>query len=285
MNIQSWKKILDEFPVCQSVPGCAGQPCGSLEGRIKVVLFDIYGTLIKPLIGDLDEQARTETVRESFRKTAYRFGFNAERGEKWYRDFFERIDELHCEMREIGIIRSEVLVEKIWQELLQKEGCNISLEEARSFAMYRELVANPVASFQGVCECLEMLKERGYRIGIVSNSQFYSLPVLEKALGTRLDKFLDSGLLFLSFELGFAKPDPHFFLLAKTRLALEGVDASESVVVGNDWENDIMGALNFGFKPVFFGGENRDEKNQRGKVVEGVPIVYKYKYLARLFES
>ncbi len=282
MVIDPWEKILDEFDLPDEVEGIQERPLGSLPGTPSIVLFDIYGTLVKPLIGDLDDQVRRKIGLESFIKTARRFGLSDEIGEAFFRKFFKKIEEVHSCLRNLGITRPEVLVEKIWQEMLREAGVDVSLEKAKSFAIYRELEANPVAPFKGAARLIKRLKERGVRIGIVSNSQFYSLPISSKTLGLPMDKYVDSSLVFLSFELGFAKPDPHFSLLVKTRLALLGINAEEAVVIGNDLENDVVAASDFGFRAILFLGEGK--KDIAFEAAEQAPVAYTYEQLKEILK-
>jgi putative hydrolase of the HAD superfamily len=84
--------------------------------------------------------------------------------------------------------------------------------------------------FPEVPEVLAGLKERGFRLAVISNFDRRLHPILE-ALGIR--GFFKS--VILSSEAGADKPDPQIF-----RLGLEamGVAAAEAIHVGDDPERD-----------------------------------------------
>ena len=271
----NWRDVLKNFPVPREEPGIDGD----VEGKLfpaKLVLFDVYGTLVKPLIGDLEAQLRSEMSIESFEETIRWFGLPKGIGGDLYKRFFSRISEIHGRLREIGIRQPEVLIEYVWRDILSDMGIQVSIEEARSIAIYREMKANPVAAFTGAARCLAKLKRKNIRIGLVSNSQFYTLPILSETLEIDLKQVFDPDCVFLSYELGFAKPDPHFFLMAKTRIAIEDISPREAVVVGNDWINDVRASKRFGFQTIFFRGEGREQEYDPDDIGDGSAIAYNY---------
>ena len=54
--------------------------------------------------------------------------------------------------------------------------------------------------------------------------------------------------LVTSEEVGVAKPDPAIFVDALARL---GVDACDAVMIGDSWENDVVGAAQCGIRAVW----------------------------------
>lgn len=55
--------------------------------------------------------------------------------------------------------------------------------------------------------------------------------------------------LFTSKELGYKKPDSKFFLEITSRI---GVNPSECIMIGNDYEKDIIPAKMVGMKTIFY---------------------------------
>lgn len=89
---------------------------------------------------------------------------------------------------------------------------------------------------------LASLAGRGYRLGVVSNSNGTVRASLETAgLGTHLGCVLDSG------DVGIEKPDPRIFAMAAERL---GADASQCVHVGDLNAVDVAGARAAGMHAV-----------------------------------
>jgi putative hydrolase of the HAD superfamily len=225
----------------------------SLDPRPAVVLFDVYGTLVAPALGDLEAQVRNRAARESFTAAARQFGFSHEAGLRWAEDFYRIIDEEHASCRALGISRAEVVIERVWEKLLRDTpGYRPEVHDPKDLALYRELQANPVAVYQGAADALTWLGRSGVVLGLASNAQFYTVPVLEACLGGALEELFDPQWIFFSFELGFAKPDPHFFRLVKTRALRSGLMPEQVLVVGNDPENDVAASRVHGLQAVLF---------------------------------
>ena len=256
----SWLSVLQEFRAREPAPTGSEGVVPVLEPPPKVVLFDIYGTLVCPLVGDLEDQARLVSGEDSFVATAERFGFSRDVGIKWHQWFFEAIAREHEEMMKKGVVPAEVQVDRIWASMLFRVGGNPSIAQARMAAAYREMLANPVRPFSGATEALQKFKKRGMRLGIVSNSQFYTMPILGLTLGIDPEEFFEPELTFLSFRLGFAKPSPYFFRLVRTTLYQVGLAAEEVLVVGNDCENDILAAQAHGLRALLFHGNDNSVK-------------------------
>lgn len=87
---------------------------------------------------------------------------------------------------------------------------------------------------QEVIDLCMTLKERGYRLGIVSN---WRGPLSEILRLQGMLEFFDS--IVTSHDVGVSKPDPKIF-----EMALEDLDepASKAIVVGDSYATDIIGA-------------------------------------------
>jgi putative hydrolase of the HAD superfamily len=268
----SFHRLLSLLPDPEPVPAGPVLTVPDVGSRIQVVLFDVYGTLVASKLGDLDQQLRRERERESFVDTARHFGFSDEVGLRWADRFYRDVEEDHEGCRRLGIQRGEVLVEVIWARLLEEAGGPPPGVTAHDAALYRELAANPVAAFSGTSKTLLELKQRGFRLGLVSNAQFYTIPILERRLGIPLQQVFDSGWTFLSYRLGFAKPDPHFFRLVKTTALRKGYTPDAVLVVGNDPTNDVEASELHGLKAVLFAPGHRSEASGR-PVIQNLEVL------------
>ena len=90
---------------------------------------------------------------------------------------------------------------------------------------------------------LVVLRDKGYRLGIIANQNFGTAERLE-AWGLR--KFFE--VIAASAEIGYAKPDKEIFEKA---FELAGCCAEESVMVGDRLDNDIVPAKALGMKTVW----------------------------------
>ena len=275
----SWLSILREFQIDGPAPTGPKGEVPTLEPNPKAILFDVYGTLVCSQIGDLNEQARLASEEQSFIATAERFGFSQEIGIKWHRWFFEAISLEHQEQERKGIVPAEVQVDGVWAEMIARAGGDPSVSQPRMLAAYRELLANPVRSFIGAAEALLKLKERGMILGLASNSQFYTLPILGKALGIKLEELFKTELIFLSYRLGFSKPSPYFFRLIRTKALYLGMRPEQVLVVGNDYEHDVLPAKIQGLQALLFWGN--DQSVRLGKTIGKESMVTNYETLLK----
>jgi putative hydrolase of the HAD superfamily len=97
-------------------------------------------------------------------------------------------------------------------------------------------------AYDDVVPALMRLKERGHRLGIISN--------WDRRLAGLLDGLGIAGLLdtiVSSAEVGLHKPDPRIFQLACDRV---GVQPGDAVHVGDHQYADILGASAVGMIPV-----------------------------------
>lgn len=97
----------------------------------------------------------------------------------------------------------------------------------------------------GSASTLAQLRDRGYRIAVVSNADGRVRALLEAAgLAPLLEFVVDSA------EVGVEKPDPRIFHAATGRL---GLAPKECAYVGDIYEIDVLGASGAGLKPVLIG--------------------------------
>jgi len=90
--------------------------------------------------------------------------------------------------------------------------------------------------YDDVLPAMKTLKQRGLILGLISNL----------TIGTAgLESYLD--FVVTAKEIGVDKPAPPIFLAA---LARAGVDASEAVYVGDQYQTDVVGARGVGIAPI-----------------------------------
>ena len=89
---------------------------------------------------------------------------------------------------------------------------------------------------------LDILKEHGYQLGIISNFS-HLLPSLCKKLG--VDRYMD--FIVYSDDVGVEKPHPQIF---KTALTLSGSQPGQCIHIGDSYEADVLGARAVGIEPI-----------------------------------
>lgn len=115
----------------------------------------------------------------------------------------------------------------------------------------------------GARELLTGLRERGHRLGLLTNGTTAMQRGKLRRLG--LEEAFDA--LGITEELGAAKPDPAAFHAVLARL---DVAPSDAVMVGDNLVNDIAGALDAGLAGAIW---TRVDPSDPGQPPPGVPVV------------
>jgi putative hydrolase of the HAD superfamily len=119
-----------------------------------------------------------------------------------------------------------------------------TLAEAMGTA-YVQRAPYRTALFDGAIDVCQALKGRGHRMFILTNG-FEEVQHI-KVNRSGLEPFFDG--VFTSDALGFKKPHPECFAKG---LALAGSSAERAVMIGDDWECDVDGAIQAGWGAVHF---------------------------------
>jgi HAD superfamily hydrolase (TIGR01509 family) len=94
-------------------------------------------------------------------------------------------------------------------------------------------------------ETLASLRERGFRLGLISNLSLLPHKVREDLDRLGIARYLDSASF--SSEVGVRKPDARIFLRTLTAL---GEDPAHAVFVGDRLNDDIVGAQAVGMRTI-----------------------------------
>ncbi|MGB0195355.1 MAG: YjjG family noncanonical pyrimidine nucleotidase [Flavobacteriales bacterium] len=119
-----------------------------------------------------------------------------------------------------------------------------TLAEAMGTA-YVQRAPYRTALFDGAIDVCRALKVRGHRMFILTNG-FEEVQHI-KVNRSGLEPFFDG--VFTSDALGFKKPHPECFAKG---LALAGSSAERAVMIGDDWECDVDGAIQAGWGAIHF---------------------------------
>ena len=105
------------------------------------------------------------------------------------------------------------------------------------------------ALFNNAIEVLEYLKEK-YIMHIITNG--FEEVQFKKLKNANLLPFFDK--IITSEKVGVKKPNPKIFQYA---MDISGASSNESIMIGDNFEADILGAINAGMQAIFceFNGE------------------------------
>ena len=103
--------------------------------------------------------------------------------------------------------------------------------------------------FEGTHELLTYLKAK-YQLHIITNG--FSEVQNDKLKNAGIEKYFDK--IITSENTGVKKPNPKIFQYA---IDISRANVKESIMIGDNWEADIMGAKNYGMKVIFCNFENQ----------------------------
>ena len=107
--------------------------------------------------------------------------------------------------------------------------------------VYRDAYDRDWRAVPGAAELLQSLRTHGLWLAVITNGLWSEQSAKLRRIG--LDAAVDD--LIVSERVGLQKPAREFFSHAVGRT---GLAASECVVIGDLWDIDIQGALNFGLR-------------------------------------
>ena len=110
---------------------------------------------------------------------------------------------------------------------------------------YTDYAARLVALVPNTMEVLNYLKEKNYKIHLITNGFLEVQSIKMQASG--LDKMIDSS--FVSEVVGFKKPDHRIFHHAMKEV---GGNIENSVMIGDDLSVDIIPAKEIGMTHIYF---------------------------------
>jgi putative hydrolase of the HAD superfamily len=222
-----------------------------LDG-IRAVVFDLSGTLLVSAAGG-------EPVHDDG-ATGNPPGFEAA--------FWDSVRARQERKRAAGIAHPEVDIREVWADVLARlgePGPEAAVLEER--ALRHECHLNPAWPMPNAEFILDALRESGFLLGIISNAQFYTLPVMEGLFGRDFDGLgFHPRLRVFSFEVGEGKPSPRLFARLLEEAFALGVAPEEILYVGNDFHKDILRGRAAGFRTALFAGDLRSLR------LGGVPV-------------
>lgn len=179
-----------------------------MNSRINTVLFDLDGTLIDT----------NELIISSFLHTL----------EQYYPSQFKREDVLPYMGPSLKETFGNLDPNRVEEMIQTYRNFNISNHDLL------------VTEFEGVYETVKTLKEKGYKLAIVTTKM---LNVAEMGLKlTKLDQYFD--VIVAIDHVQKLKPDPEPLLMALEQL---GTSPNEAIMVGDNY-HDILGGKNAGTK-------------------------------------
>lgn len=207
---------------------------------IKAVFFDLFFTLIIP----------------EYEKENNEFDILSLLVHEWEK-YAE--DELLYRERALGLIKSEMeIIEKIVSGI-PFQISNIQKEEVLAARRRRMKAALQNVSGE-ILNTLEMLKERNFKIGLISNADVIDCKYWSQS---QLSSYFDDAVF--SCNVGFLKPDKRIYELAMKKLE---VFPNECLFVGDGGSNELYGARLTGMKTVFTEALENKSDDKRNSIMK-----------------
>jgi putative hydrolase of the HAD superfamily len=153
-------------------------------------------------------------------------------------------DELWALYRE-NKIKKDVLRVLRFERSLAEFGITSDIPYIEIDDLYLRHMTTQTNLFPETIEVLTQLKLRGYILHIITNG--FKEVQSEKLINTGLGKLMTH--VYISENIKSPKPQREIF---EYSIKSSNARKKESLMIGDSWESDIIGAKNFGIDQVFF---------------------------------
>ena len=217
-------------------------------------VFDFYGTLVD-IRTDEEKLLLWEKMSEIY--SAYGASYTAEELKQEYKYWVQKFTS---ELPENG----EPDLRRVFAELFWQKGVSCNSELVQNIGItFRALSREKLNVYNKVKETLQELKNRGKGVYLLSNAQTdFTRPEIAM-MG--LVEYFDG--IFISSEIGYKKPSKIFY---EKLLKAYDLDPSTSLMVGNDENADIAGAILMGMDSIYLHTECSPELEGESKATYAV---------------
>ncbi len=206
-----------------------------ITARYKHIFFDLDHTL-----WDFETNAKA-----AMQHTLQELGILSQL--KSFPDFYALYstinDRLWDEYRKGETSKAELTEQRFSEPFAHFNINNVSPKEVNDY--YLSSMAEQTTLMPGCIDLLNYLKSKSYQLHIITNG---FIEVQQKKLeSSNIAEYFNT--VTMSEMAGFAKPKPQVF-----QFALKNANARklDSCMIGDDWANDILGAVNVGLDAILY---------------------------------
>ncbi len=201
---------------------------------IEAVVFDLYGTLIY--------------IHGSSKPT-----------QRMFEELGLWTEEELAAAKDIALTQSFDNLAQLAEKV--RPGCCI---ETETYELAVREEAGKTSLFPESLDVLECLKEKGLRIGLISNiSSSYRRTFFDLGLAERVDEYI------LSCDVGVKKPDPKIYQSMSSKLKLP---ERSILMVGDSYRCDFVGPKKAGMQAVWL---NRSHSTDSKKIISSLEGIYR----------
>ena len=200
---------------------------------------------MKAILFDVDDTLYDQT--QPFRKACSQMYGDAYDGlaERLFVASRRHSDEVF-ELSQSGAITMDAMRIYRTQKAFEDFGIFISQDEALKFEDYYKENLNHIFLPETIKEILDFCTERRIPAGVITNGASAHQWGKVERLG--LLKWIPRERVFVSGDLGAAKPEPEIFRIIEKRL---GIQPEEIWFAGDSYANDVTGAKRAGWKSLW----------------------------------
>ncbi len=229
--------------------------------KIQHIFFDLDNTL-----WDHRRNAYL-TIKDLFDKEEISLKYNID-----FEDFhsvYHEINERLWEQIRDGEIDKEYLRKHRFYDTFKRFGID-DLELSMFFEEhFLDKILNYNHLVEGAQYILDYLKAKDYTLHIISNG--FQEVTERKCILSKIDHYFQT--ITSADSVGVRKPNPAIF---EYSLGLSDAKKEESILIGDDWIADVIGAQNFGMDIIFFDVLNENKNVEDLKVIKHLLQIKEY---------
>lgn len=150
-----------------------------------------------------------------------------------------------------------------------------SIEAQKMNELYLHEMPSQKVLNEGVIEILNYFKKKHYHLNIITNG--FSEVQRKKIETSGLKPYFDK--IFISEEIKSPKPERAIFEYA---VKSSNARKSQSLMVGDDWEVDVLGAVNYGIDAVHYQRHHDENLTNVSNPLNSSCILYKIGEIGQL---
>ncbi|MCU7617245.1 YjjG family noncanonical pyrimidine nucleotidase [Chryseobacterium sp. PBS4-4] len=221
--------------------------------KIQHIFFDLDNTL-----WDHRKNAYL-TIKDLFDKEEITLRYNIDFEE--FHSVYHEINERLWEQIRDGEIDKDYLRKHRFYDTFKHFG----IDDLDLSMFFEEHFLDKILNYNHLVESadviLEYLKSKNYTLHIISNG--FQEVTERKCILSKIDHYFNT--ITSADSVGVRKPNPEIF---EYSLNLAKAQKEESILIGDDWIADVVGAQNFGIDVIFFDVLNENPKQENLKIIK-----------------
>jgi len=221
--------------------------------KIQHIFFDLDNTL-----WDHRRNAYL-TIRDLFAKEEInlKYTIDFEEFHSVYHEINEKLwEDIRDGIIDKGYLRKHRFYDTFSHFNVKDEELSMYFEEH-----FLDKILNHNELVEGAEYILEYLKAKNYTLHIISNG--FKEVTERKCILSGIDKYFQT--ITSADTVGVRKPRPEIF---EYSLNLSDATKENSILIGDDWIADVVGAQNFGMDVIFFDVLNENKEVENLKVIK-----------------